>query len=196
LGRIGHTFLSAITSLIRTLEARHPYTKGHTYRVRTYALRLAKRMKLLPSQRKKLSLAAKLHDIGKVGTPETILNKPGPLTAEEYAVVREHPLTGERILSPIIRSRSILAAIRGHHERLDGKGYPDGLHGSAIPLLARIIAIADSFDALTSKRAYREALPVSHALAELRAGAGTQFEADLVQLFVEMIGERGTSAPC
>jgi putative two-component system response regulator len=197
--RVRRTFLSAIDSLVRTLEARHPDTKGHSLRVRRYALRLAAALDLDPRQRRQLSLAAKLHDIGKVGTPEAILSKPGRLTPEEFAVVREHPLTGERILSPIVRNPAVLAAIRSHHERPDGKGYPDGLIGDQIPVLARIIAIADCFDALTSSRAYRRPLPVQAALEELRAGSGPQFEPEFVRAFVpiapSLLAARDAFAP-
>jgi HD-GYP domain-containing protein (c-di-GMP phosphodiesterase class II) len=119
--------------------------------------------------------------------PEAILNKPGPLTTDEERVVRQHPGIGERILTPIIRSRSVLAAIRGHHERLDGSGYPDGLRGAAVPLLARLIAIPDCFDALTTSRAYRAALPVPQAMAVLRHGAGCHYDADLVRVFLGLI---------
>src|SRR5947209_10758202 len=129
--QIRHTFLSAIDSLIRTLEARDAYTSGHSLRVRRYALALAARLGVSPRLRKQLSLAAKLHDIGKVGLPEGILNKPGPLTQAEHTLVQEHPVIGERILTPIIRSQIVLAAIRSHHERYDGRGYPDGLVGDA-----------------------------------------------------------------
>lgn len=182
--RIRKTFLSAIDSLVRTLEARDPYTTGHSFRVRRYALRMADVLGLALPMRKQLSLAAKLHDIGKVGVPEAILNKPGRLTPEEQRVVAEHPVIGERILAPIIRSRTILAAIRGHHEHLDGSGYPDGLRGDAIPMLARLISVADCFDALTSSRAYRDALAPAQALDVLRAGAGTQFDPEFVRAFL------------
>jgi response regulator RpfG family c-di-GMP phosphodiesterase len=192
--RLRHTFFSAIDSLVRTLEARDPYTIGHSLRVRRYSLRLAQAVGLDRRQRRQLSLAAKLHDIGKVGIPETILNKPSPLTGAEYGLVREHPVIGERILSPIIRSPAILAAIRGHHERLDGSGYPDGLKGSRLPVLARIIAIVDCFDALTSSRAYRDALPICDALELLRAGAGTQFEPAFVRAFIEIAAGTHMSA--
>jgi response regulator RpfG family c-di-GMP phosphodiesterase len=183
--QVRRTFLSAIDSLVRTLEARHPSTKGHSLRVSHYSQRLAAALSLDTRRTKKLILAAKLHDIGKVGTPEDVLNKPGRLTQQEYRIIQEHPLTGERILSPIIRSRTILAAIRGHHERIDGKGYPDGLVGDRVPLLARIIAVTDCYDALTSSRAYREALSPRQALDVLRKGAGTQFQADLVDTFIK-----------
>jgi HD-GYP domain-containing protein (c-di-GMP phosphodiesterase class II) len=134
--------------------------------------------------KKRLSLAAKLHDIGKVGLPEAILNKPSGLSAAEFAVVREHPVVGERILSPIIRDTAVLAAIRGHHERFDGTGYPDGLSGDRIPLLARVLAVADCFDALTSARAYRAAVPAATALTILAQEAGTHFDPDIALPFV------------
>ena len=184
--RVRQTFLSAIDSLVRTLEARDAYTKGHSFRVRHYAMRLASALELNVSQRKRLSLAAKLHDIGKVGIPEDILNKPSRLTEAQFEVIREHPQIGERILAPIIRSPEILAAIRGHHERLDGQGYPDGLMGAHIPMLARIIAIADWYDALTSSRAYRQALSPLQAREVLRSEAGKQFEPEFVRSFLEI----------
>jgi response regulator RpfG family c-di-GMP phosphodiesterase len=190
--RIRRTFLSAIDSLIRTLEARDSYTSGHSWRVRRYALGLAAQLKLPARMRKHLSLAAKLHDIGKVGLPEGILNKPGPLTAEEYDRVKEHPVIGERILTPIIRSRGVLEIIRGHHERFDGGGYPDGLAGEQIPFLARVLSVADCYDALTSSRAYREKRSPEQALEVIAAGAGTQFDPAIVNAFVagEIVRDR------
>ena len=134
----------------------------------------------------KLSLAAKLHDIGKVAVPEAVLHKPGRLDAAEEEVVRLHPVVGERILKPIVRSRAILAGIRGHHERLDGKGYPDALRGEQVPLLARLISIPDVFDAVTSARAYRQAMPLTEALELIRQGAGTQFDQSLTNVFLEI----------
>jgi putative two-component system response regulator len=184
--KVRRTFLSAIDSLVRTLEARDRYTRGHSLRVRRYALELADALGLSPRLRKDLSLAAKLHDIGKIGVPDAILNKPGVLTEEEFALVREHPATGERILARIVRSPAILAAIRGHHERLDGRGYPDGLSGKRIPLLARLIAVVDCYDALTSSRAYRQALAAPQALEVLREGQGTCFDPDFVQAFINL----------
>ncbi len=182
------TFLSAIDSLVRLLEARDPYTSGHSLRVGDYTARLAERLGLDATLCTRLNLAAKLHDIGKVGLPEGILNKPGRLTPEEFTLVRKHPVIGERILGPIIRSRSVRAAIRGHHERFDGLGYPDNLRGGNIPLLARIITVADCFDAMTSSRAYRVALSRAEALKILMDGAGTQFDPELVPPFVALMG--------
>jgi response regulator RpfG family c-di-GMP phosphodiesterase len=185
--QLRHTFLSAIDSLVRTLEARHASTCGHSLRVRQYVTRLARAMGWGERERKRLALAAKLHDIGKIGLPEAILNKPGVLTDVEWAAVREHPVVGERILSPIIRSRTVLAAIRGHHERWDGGGYPDGLAGASIPLEARVVSLADCFDALTSSRPYRRALPRREALDLIAAGAGTQFDPQLIGPFVAVM---------
>jgi HD-GYP domain-containing protein (c-di-GMP phosphodiesterase class II) len=137
-----------------------------------------------------------LHDIGKVGLPECILNKPGPLTNEEFILVRKHPVIGERILAPIIRSRGVRAAIRGHHERFDGLGYPDNLCRGNIPILARLITVVDCFDAMTSTRAYRQALSQDEAVRILFEGAGTHFDPDLIPPFVEMIrAEQGDTAP-
>jgi response regulator RpfG family c-di-GMP phosphodiesterase len=193
--QLRQTYLSAIDSLVRTLEARDPYTKGHSMRVRRYALCLANEIGLEARQRKQLSLAAKLHDIGKVGIPEGILNKQAPLSKAEFEAVCEHPVIGERILSPIIRSPAILAAIRSHHERPDGLGYPDGLRGGQLPLLARVISVVDAFDALTSTRAYRGARPLSEAIEILRAGADSQFDADIVRAFARVAPSLEPSLP-
>jgi putative two-component system response regulator len=193
--QLRRNFMSTIDSLVRTLEARDPYTSGHSLRVRQYALRLADALNLSRKSRKLLSLAAKLHDLGKIGVPEAILNKPGLLTEDEFKVVRTHPVIGERILGPVIRNRVVLSAIRGHHERFDGHGYPDGLSGDNIPLLARILTVPDCFDALTTARAYRVALPVSEALEVLREGAGKQFQMDICMRFIDMITATPFSCP-
>ena len=187
--RVRDTFLSAVTSLARTVEERDSYTAGHARRVRDYCLALGSAIGLDRKQLARLRLAAQLHDIGKVAVPDAILNKPGRLTAEEFAIVQQHPVTGERILAPIVRNREVLAAIRGHHERLDGSGYPDGLKGDNIPLMARLIAIPDCFDAVTTSRAYRGALAIDTALEILRAGAGTHFDPVLVEAFLPLAPE-------
>ncbi len=184
--RVRRTFLSAIDSLVRTIEERDSYTAGHSRRVRSYALLLGQALGLDDRQARQLSLAAKLHDIGKVGVPEAILNKPAALTLAEHLLIREHPIIAERILASIVRSRAVLAGIRGHHERLDGTGYPDGLKGSQIPLLARVIAVVDSFDALTSARAYRAPLSAGQALETLQAAAGSHFQPEFVRAFVAL----------
>jgi response regulator RpfG family c-di-GMP phosphodiesterase len=188
--RTRFTFLSAIDSLVRAMEERDSYTAGHSARVRRYAVQLGRAVGLKTQQVKQLSLAARLHDIGKVGIPEAVLNKPGPLTVEEDLRIRAHPVIGERILAPIVRSREVLAGIRGHHERLDGSGYPDGLAGDCIPLYARFIAVADCFDALTSRRTYHEPRPVEHAFEVLRSGAGTLFQAEFVDTFLKLYASK------
>jgi response regulator RpfG family c-di-GMP phosphodiesterase len=185
--RVRRTVLSAITSLARTMEERDQYTAGHSRRVHNYSLALAKAIGLDARQRRLLALAATLHDIGKVGVPDSILHKPGPLTPDELNIVRQHPAMGERIIAPVLRNGAILAAIRGHHERLDGSGYPDGLKGNQIPLLARLIAIPDCFDALTTSRAYRAAMPVSRAIEILRDGIGSHFEPEFAHIFLRLI---------
>ena len=185
--RLRHTFFSAITSLVRTLEARDSYTSGHSLRVCKYAKQLANYIGLDEQDKKRLSLAAKLHDIGKVGLAEGILNKPAKLSDNEFDQVKEHPVIGERILRPIIRNRVVLSAIRSHHERFGGGGYPDNLRGEQIPFLARMITVADCYDALTSSRAYRGALSQEAALDILQAGMTSQFDPHLVPPFVRMM---------
>jgi HD-GYP domain-containing protein (c-di-GMP phosphodiesterase class II) len=137
--------------------------------------------------RKRLSLAATLHDIGKIGLAEGILNKPSRLSDFEFNLVKQHPVVGERILRPIIHNREILSAIRGHHERFDGRGYPDQLRGEQIPFLARMITVVDSYDALTSSRAYRGALSEEEAMEILNHGIGTQFDPHLAPAFIRMV---------
>jgi response regulator RpfG family c-di-GMP phosphodiesterase len=193
--KLRRTYLSAIDSLIWAHEARDPYTTGHSLRVRRYALLLARTLGWGSRPCQRLSLAAKLHDIGKVGVPEAILNKPGRLTPEEYRRVQEHPVIGQRIVERIIRNKEILAAVRGHHERFDGKGYPDGLRGEGIPVLARLIAVVDCFDALTSCRAYREALAVPEALEMLRASAGSCFDPLFARTFIEVVTTHRITGP-
>jgi HD-GYP domain-containing protein (c-di-GMP phosphodiesterase class II) len=167
-------------------------------RVRRLAVKLARQMRLEPKLVRQVSLAAKLHDIGKVGVPEAILHKTGQLTAEELGQIREHPVIGERILTPILRNRTVLSAIRGHHERFDGSGYPDGLRGHQIPLLARIITVADCFDAMTSSRAYRGALSADEALHTVQLAAGSQFDPELVTAFLASPPSRDNTSlnPC
>jgi response regulator RpfG family c-di-GMP phosphodiesterase len=185
--RVRATYVAAIVSLVRTLEARDPYTLGHSLRVRRYCLRLARALGLDDRQQRRLALAARLHDIGKVGVPEAVLHKEGPLSDAELAQVRAHPVIGERILTPTIRSRLVLAAVRAHHERHDGRGYPDGLAGEHVPLLARLLAVADCYDALTSLRPYRQPLGRGEALEVIRAGTGTQFDPGVCRAFLGLM---------
>jgi response regulator RpfG family c-di-GMP phosphodiesterase len=185
--QVRKALLSGINSLILVLEACDPYTSGHSQRVRRYAVALGEALRLDPRELRRLGLAAKLHDIGKVGIPEAILHKTTGLTEEEHHIIQSHPLIGERILRPVIRSSAVLAAIRGHHERIDGRGYPDGLAGDAIPKLARMVSVADCFDALTSGRPYRAPLTVAEASDVLRRAAGTQLDAEYVHVFLRLL---------
>lgn len=177
-------FLASLQSLADALEVKDPYTWGHSVRVGRYAMAIATELGLDEDHLSQLELGSRLHDIGKIGVREAILNKDGPLTEEEYLHVMEHPVIGWRILSPLLRDAPhALDVVRSHHERYDGRGAPDRLAASAIPLGARIAAVADSFDAMTSGRPYRAGMAVEVALAELQRCAGTQFDPDCVQAF-------------
>jgi putative nucleotidyltransferase with HDIG domain len=175
--------VQALTDLSALLEARDRFTYGHSLRVTRHAERIAAELGLPADEIARVRTAAALHDVGKLHTPRTILNKPGRLTEEEFAVIRRHPGEGAD-LAGSVRDAAITRMIRHHHERLDGAGYPDGLSGRAIPLGARIIAVADTFDAMTSNRAYRRASSHKRALDVLRQEAGKQLDADAVAAFV------------
>lgn len=171
--------------LARALEAKDAYTRGHSIRVSRYAVATARRMGFQGTLLDGIRLGGELHDIGKIGTRESVLHKPGSLTAEEFRQISEHPLLGERMLSPLAReSPDVLRIVRSHHERLDGRGFPDGLRGDMIPVEARIVAVADAFDAMTTRRPYRESRPPDQAMEELRRVAGTQLDPEAVEAFV------------
>jgi putative two-component system response regulator len=177
---------AVVFAFARAVEAKCRYTFGHSERVTSYALTLAQRVGLSETEQEVLRKGGLLHDIGKINMPDAILNKPGALTAEEYGIVKEHPVQGVRIVEPLQSIRETIPLIRWHHERLDGKGYPDGLFGGAIPLLARILVVADVFDALSSERPYRPALPVPKCLDILRTtAAGGGLDPELVYRFCE-----------
>lgn len=176
-----------VYSLVEALEAKDPYTRGHSHRVTRFALSIAEGLGDRVNV-DKLRLAATLHDIGKIGVRGATLNKDGPLSEEEWRHVQDHCVIGERIVLPATDDEEILGAIRSHHERWDGTGYPDGLAGEEIPILARIIAIADTLDAMTTERAYRGALSRMDALAEIRAMAGSQFDPEIAGTAWEIMG--------
>jgi HD-GYP domain-containing protein (c-di-GMP phosphodiesterase class II) len=176
IGQLEHGYTEAIVALVAAVEAKDPYTRGHTQRVAALAVHIGEELRLSPERLRTLGQSAILHDIGKIGVPDAILNKPGPLTAEERALIQEHPVRGYEIIKGIRSLRRELGGVRSHHERLDGSGYPDGLRGEAIPLEARIIAVADVYDALTSQRAYRAALPQAQALAIIATEAGDKLD--------------------
>jgi len=181
---INSMVVRSIDAMIKALEAKDFYTRGHSQRVTLYSVAIAEELGLPERELEDLRRASVLHDLGKIGVREAVLNKPGKLTEEEFAEVARHPETAVRILEPIPFFLPLLPAIRHHHERFDGKGYPSRLAGSNIPFASRIMAIADTFDAMTSTRAYRKALPVADAIAEIRRCSGTQFDPDIVPVFL------------
>ena len=183
-------YLETITAMAQAVDAKDKYTNDHSRNVTAYTLALADKLGITHQARKDLWNAALLHDIGKIGIPESILNKPGKLTDEEYEVIKTHTVKGCSILEPIKAFRNLLPAIRYHHERYDGKGYPDGLAGTHIPLSARILTVADSFDAMTSSRVYRKSPGVEFALRQLKEHSGTQFDPELARQFIEIIEAR------
>jgi putative two-component system response regulator len=184
--KIRASFFNAITALAYALEAKDVYTSGHSQRVTEISVAIAKHLGLDKENIEKIRLAGLVHDIGKIGVREAVLNKPGSLSDEEFEHVRLHSVTGERILKPIVDDGEILKAVRHHHERYDGTGYPDGLKGEQIPQLARIIAVADTFDAMTSERPYRKALTKDVACAEVERCRGTQFDPEAADAFLEV----------
>jgi len=175
LERTRTSYLSTIASLARTIEAKDPYTGGHTERVGEYAQMLARELGFAEDDLEAVEVGAIVHDIGKIGIPDRILLKPGRLDAEEFAEMRRHPEISSYILEELDLPQIVYDMARNHHERFDGNGYPDGLAGEEIPLAARVLTVADAFDAMTSDRPYRRAMSVEEALAEIRNGAGTQF---------------------
>ncbi|MDD5065694.1 MAG: HD domain-containing protein [bacterium] len=180
-------FLSTVKSLSAAIDAKDKYTIGHSERVTQYSLLLAKALRLDPDFIRIVELSGLLHDIGKIGIDDKILTKPARLTPEEYEVIKKHPIIGEEIIKPIRELNEILPGIRNHHERWDGKGYPDGLSGSNIPLLGRIITLADCYDAMTSDRPYRVTMNRADAETEVRQCSGTQFDPDLARVFLKVI---------
>lgn len=183
------TFYGIIETLAETIEKRDPYTGGHTKRVMDYTLMISKRLGLSKKEIEDLKLSAMLHDIGKIGIRDDVLMKKGKLLPEEAIQMNMHPKYGSEILSHIKQLRDIIPKMRGHHERFDGSGYPDGLRGEEIPLGARIIAVADAFDAMTTDRPYRKALSRDDAIEQLRKNAGTQFDPRVVEAFIKALEE-------
>jgi putative nucleotidyltransferase with HDIG domain len=175
----------SLLGLANALEAKDVYTRGHSERVGASSRELALRIGMSIAEADIVARAGLLHDIGKIGIPEGLLRKPGPLTQDEWAVMRRHPVIGAQIVAPFEFFAPGTIVIRHHHERFDGSGYPDGLSGASIPLGARIVAVADVYDALTSDRPYRPAMSMEAALAELRAQAGRGLDGELVQVFVD-----------
>jgi response regulator RpfG family c-di-GMP phosphodiesterase len=184
--RLESLFLASIQSLADALEVKDPYTHGHSLRVSSYSVAIARAIGLSDQMVQQIEIGGRVHDIGKIGVREAILNKAGPLTPDEYQHIMTHPTVGWRILAPLLREMPMsLNIVRWHHERYDGSGAPDRLVSDAIPLEARIVAVADTFDAMTSIRPYRPGVPLDDTLAELRRCSGAQFDPVCVGAFLE-----------
>ena len=185
LAEIEGLFFQTAESLADAIEKRDPYTGGHTKRVTTYSLVMGEQLKLEPNEMRWLKLAAILHDIGKIGVEDSILRKEDKLSEEEYDQMKRHTLMGAEIIGHIKQLHGIIPGLKYHHEKIDGKGYPEGLADGSIPLIAKIVAVADTFDAMTSDRPYRKALTRGAAFDELLRCVGTQFDRKLVDSFIK-----------
>ncbi|MGZ4807188.1 MAG: HD-GYP domain-containing protein, partial [Ilumatobacteraceae bacterium] len=181
----------ALSMLVKAVEVKDAYTHGHSLRTAELAVELGLQMSLPPDRLRIIARGAYLHDLGKIAIPDHILNKPGALTDEERKIVEMHPQHGFELASTAPSLHEVLPVILHHHERIDGKGYPDGLAGSAVPLEARVVAVADVWDALTSDRAYRPGWEHSQALAHIEAGRGTHFDTVVVDALVRVLLNRG-----
>lgn len=182
-------FMHVVSSLASAIDAKDTYTNGHSLRVAQYAREIARRAGYEKERLDGIYMMGLLHDVGKIGIPDAVINKPARLTDEEYDIIKNHPAMGARILGIIKEMPKLANGARWHHERFDGKGYPDGLSGEDIPEEARIIAVADSYDAMTSHRSYREPLPQGVVKEEIEKGKGTQFDPRFASIMLEMIEE-------
>lgn len=182
-------FLGIVKSLAAAIDAKDTYTNGHSVRVADYSAEIARRAGYDVSALQRIYITGLLHDVGKIGIPDAIINKNGKLDDEEYAIIKTHPEKGAAILSNIQDMPELSIGARWHHERFDGKGYPEGLMGEDIPEMARIIAIADAYDAMTSNRSYRRSLPQEVVRGEIEKGRGTQFDPIFAEIMLQMIDE-------
>lgn len=187
LSQVQRGYTDVIVALIEAIEAKDPYTRGHTQQVSELSMLIAQRLGLGDDDQRVLNQAALLHDIGKIGIPDAVLNKPGKLTDDEFAMIKEHPVRGFRMIQHVRSLQRETDGVRYHHERLDGSGYPDGLVDDEIPLIARIIAVADVFDALTSARPYRRAFSFDEAIEVVKSERGTRLDADCVDALLESL---------
>ena len=182
---------ATLAALVAALDLREGLAPSHSQRVTQYALAIAQRMGLDEAHLEAIRLGGPLHDVGKIGIPDAILRKPGPLTHEEMAEIKRHPQLGYQIVAKMEYLVPALPLVLHHHECWDGTGYPDGLQGDQIPLPARVFAVVDAYDAMTSDRVYRQAISKQEAIAELEAGAGSQFDPAIVVVMLEVLGEGG-----
>jgi putative two-component system response regulator len=177
-------FLGQIQMAVRMLEKKDIYTRGHSQRVSRYAVKTAVFLGFIGNALEQIRLGGELHDIGKIGTRDSVLQKPGPLTVSEFEEIKKHVTEGEEILEPLRREHPlVLQIVRNHHERVDGSGFPDGLVGDAIPMVARLVAVVDAFDAMTTNRSYQLTRAPGDAMSELVKHAGVQFDTDVVTAF-------------
>jgi GAF domain-containing protein len=189
--QLEESYLETVLALAKAVDAKDTYTADHAQHLAIMAFAIGREMGMTEPELESLRCGAILHDIGKIGVPDAVLQKPSRLDPAEWALMREHPSIGARILAPIPHLASAAQIVRHHHERYDGKGYPDGLAGEAIPLGARILTVVDSYSAITDKRIYKEARSHAEAVSELRKCAGTQFDPRVVEVFLAIINERG-----
>jgi putative nucleotidyltransferase with HDIG domain len=180
-------FLETIRTLAAAIDAKDPYTRGHSERVSSYSMAIARHLGLSQEEVFRIRTAAILHDVGKLGVRESILNKPGGLTEEEFAVMRQHPAIGAQIMEPIRMLKDIIPGIRNHHETWDGRGYPDQLEGEDIPMVARIIGAADTFDAMTTNRPYQQAFEFEAVLEKMRTMSGSRFDPEVVDALLAAV---------
>ena len=185
--QLEQAYLDMIQTLRYTVEAKDSYTRGHSDRVSEYSVLIGEKLGLSEEQIKTLRIGGLFHDVGKIGVPDNILQKNGRLSENEYSEIKNHPTIGAHILSTASIFKDILPIVKYHHERYDGRGYPEMLKGEEIPYLARITAIADTFDAMTSKRVYRDSLPLENVIEEFKRCKGTQFDPDLDDLFIDIL---------
>lgn len=181
--------MQIVTALSGAIDAKDTYTNGHSTRVADYSREIARRLGLSEKEQDDIYMMGLLHDVGKIGVPDAIINKPAKLTDEEYSIIKQHPTMGAEILTNITEFPKLSTGARWHHERYDGKGYPDGIAGDEIPLEARIIAIADAYDAMSSRRSYRDVLPQLQIYSEVQKGKGTQFDPAFAEIMLSMIDE-------
>jgi putative nucleotidyltransferase with HDIG domain len=186
-GRQRTTFLRTMESLATALEARDEYTRGHSQRVCEVSMMIAEHLGFTGDALEELRIGTILHDIGKIGVPDSILNKRGRLTDEEFAVMRSHPVIGYDICKPLMLDDGVLMIIRNHHEKLDGSGYPDQLRGGELPPSLRIVCVADAFDAMSSRRPYRGVMDIESVFSELSKGAGIQFDPVVVEALRDLL---------
>ena len=185
--KLERSYMESIQTIRYTVEAKDAYTRGHSDRVSEYSVLIGKHMGLSEEDLRTLRIGGLFHDVGKIGVPDSILLKPGKLTDDEYSEIKNHPTIGAHILSTATIFRDLIPIVKHHHERYDGNGYPSRLKGEEIPFLARITAVADTFDAMTSKRTYRDSLPLDVVKAEIEKCKGTQFDPEIADAFLDIL---------